>query len=36
MSELRSRPPFDRVVLRQGRAIDTTLPDHRELDVLFA
>lgn len=34
-SELLSRPQTDRVVLRQGRAIDTTLPDYRELDDLF-
>ncbi|KKI98424.1 cytosine deaminase [Prochlorothrix hollandica] len=31
-SELLSRPQGDRVVLRRGRAIDTTLPDYRELD----
>ncbi len=36
MSELLSRRQADRVVLRQGRAIDTTLPDYRELDDLFA
>jgi cytosine deaminase len=35
MSELLSRPQADRVVLRSGRPIDTTLPDHRELDPLF-
>ena len=34
-SELLSRPQHDRVVLRAGRAIDTTLPDYRELDDLF-
>jgi cytosine deaminase len=34
-SELLSRPQSDRVVLRAGRAIDTTLPDYRELDRLF-
>ncbi len=33
-SELLSRPQHDRVVLRQGRAIDTTLPDYAELDDL--
>ena len=33
-SELLSRPQADRVVLRDGRPIDTTLPDHRELDDL--
>jgi cytosine deaminase len=31
-SELLSRSQHDRVVLRDGRAIDTTLPDYRELD----
>ena len=31
-SEVLSRPQVDRVVLRGGRAIDTTLPDYRELD----
>jgi cytosine deaminase len=31
-NELLSRPQGDRVVLRQGMAIDTTLPDYRELD----
>ena len=36
MSELLSRRQSDRVVLRQGRAIDTALPDYRELDDLFA
>ena len=35
MSELLSRRQADRVVLRNGRAIDTTLPDYRELDDLF-
>jgi len=35
MSELLARPQADRVVLRSGRAIDTRLPDHRELDALF-
>lgn len=34
-SELLSRPQCDRVVLRDGRPIDTTLPDYRELDVLM-
>jgi cytosine deaminase len=33
-SELLSRPQSDRVVLRRGRAIDTSLPDYRELDDL--
>jgi cytosine/creatinine deaminase len=31
-TELLSRPQSDRTVLRAGRAIDTTLPDYRELD----
>lgn len=35
-SELLSRPQSDRVVLREGRPIDTTLPSYRELDRLFA
>jgi len=30
-----SRPQHDRVVLRQGQAIDTTLPDYSELDDLM-
>jgi len=34
-TELLSRPQADRIVLRQGRAIDTTLPDYRELDDLM-
>lgn len=33
-SELLSRPQTDRIVLRNGQAIDTTLPDYRELDDL--
>jgi cytosine deaminase len=33
-SELLSRPQGDRIVLRQGQAIDTTLPDYDELDDL--
>jgi len=32
--ELVSRPQADRVVLRAGRPIDTTLPDYAELDYL--
>jgi len=32
-SELLSRPQADRVVVRNGKSIDTTLPDYRELDV---
>jgi len=35
-SELLSRPQHDRVVLRAGKAIDTTLPDYAELDDLIA
>jgi cytosine/creatinine deaminase len=31
-SELFSRPQSDRIVLRNGKAIDTTLPDYSELD----
>ncbi|MGD1943725.1 MAG: cytosine deaminase [Leptolyngbyaceae cyanobacterium] len=31
-NELFARPQSDRAVLRQGRAIDTTLPDYAELD----
>jgi cytosine/creatinine deaminase len=31
-SELLSRPQSDRVVIRAGKAIDTTLPDYAELD----
>ncbi len=34
-SELFARHPFDRVVLRAGRAIDTTLPDYARLDDLM-
>ncbi|MGD1705061.1 cytosine deaminase [Dapis sp. BLCC M229] len=34
-SELLSRSQHDRVVLRNGRVIDTTLPDYCELDSLF-
>jgi cytosine deaminase len=34
-SELMSRPQVDRTVLRAGAAIDTTLPDYRELDDLM-
>jgi len=35
-SELLSRPQGDRVVIRDGMAIDTTLPDYRELDSLVS
>jgi cytosine deaminase len=31
-----SRSQADRVVVRGGRAIDTSLPDYRELDGLLA
>ncbi|MBD2260029.1 cytosine deaminase [Pseudanabaena sp. FACHB-2040] len=34
-NELLSRPQCDRIVLRQGKAIDTTLPDYVELDDLL-
>jgi cytosine deaminase len=34
-TELLARPQSDRVVLRKGTAIDTTLPDYRELDDLM-
>jgi cytosine deaminase len=34
-TELNSRPQADRIVLRAGRAIDTTPPDYRELDDLM-
>jgi cytosine/creatinine deaminase len=34
-TELMSRPQADRTVLRKGAAIDTTLPDYRELDDLM-
>jgi cytosine/creatinine deaminase len=34
-SELHSRNQHDRVVLRKGKAIDTTLPDYAELDDLL-
>ncbi len=34
--ELMSRPQSDRVVLVNGKQIDTTLPDYRELDHLYA
>jgi cytosine/creatinine deaminase len=33
-SELLSRPQWDRVVIRRGLSIDTTLPDYQELDDL--
>ena len=34
-SELLSRSQYDRIVLRDGKSIDTTLPDYAELDDLF-
>ena len=34
-TELNARPQHDRIVLRNGRQIDTTLPDYRELDDLM-
>lgn len=34
-SELYSRPQSDRIVVRNGQAIDRQLPDYRELDNLF-
>ena len=34
-TELLARPQSDRIVLRSGRAIDRTLPDHAELDDLM-
>jgi cytosine deaminase len=34
-TELNSRPQADRIVLRSGRAIDSTPPDYRELDDLM-
>ena len=34
-TELNARPQMDRIVLRSGAAIDTTLPDYRELDDLM-
>ena len=33
-NELNARPQADRIVLHHGRAIDTTVPDYRELDTL--
>ncbi|MBV8746163.1 MAG: cytosine deaminase [Xanthobacteraceae bacterium] len=35
IQELLARPQHDRVVLVNGRAIDRTLPDYRELDHLY-
>jgi cytosine deaminase len=36
LPELICRPQSDRVVVVSGRAVDTTLPDYRELDHLYA
>ena len=33
-TELLSRPQHDRIVIRQGKRIDSALPDYRELDAL--
>ena len=33
MTELLARPQSDRVILRDGKRVDTSLPDFRELDV---
>jgi cytosine deaminase len=35
-TEMLSRPQADRIVIRAGHAIDTTLPDYRELDALLS
>ncbi|MFN7053768.1 MAG: cytosine deaminase, partial [Gemmobacter sp.] len=35
-TELFSRPQSDRIVIRNGRAIDRTLPDYAELDDLMS
>lgn len=34
-SELLSRSQHERIVLRNGQVIDTTLPDYAELDDLY-
>ncbi|MEL6284702.1 MAG: cytosine deaminase, partial [Pseudomonadota bacterium] len=34
-TELFARPQSDRIVIRDGRAIDTALPDYAELDHLM-
>jgi cytosine/creatinine deaminase len=34
-TELLSRPESDRIVVRDGRAIDAALPDYAELDDLM-
>ncbi|MBT9311640.1 cytosine deaminase [Leptothoe kymatousa] len=35
LNELVARTQSDRVIIRQGKQIDTTLPDYQELDMLF-
>ena len=35
LAEMLSRTQADRIVLRGGQPIDTSLPDYRELDDLF-
>eukprot|EP01041_Mallomonas_annulata_P006724 gene6724-13621_t len=35
IAELLCRPQYDRIVIRHGKILDTTLPDYSELDVLF-
>ena len=35
-TELFARPQSDRIVIRQGRAIDRSLPDYAELDDLMS
>jgi cytosine deaminase len=35
LTELLSRPQADRTVVVSGQAVDTTLPDYRELDSLM-
>lgn len=35
-SEFLSRPQADRIVMRNGKGIDRSLPDYRELDPLYA
>jgi cytosine/creatinine deaminase len=34
MTELLARPQSDRVILRSGKSVDSTLPDFRELDAI--
>jgi cytosine deaminase len=35
LTEFFARPQSDRTVLVAGRAVDTTIPDHRELDAVL-